>query len=814
MKMIEKAALSPDKAAFLGPLQDIGEGKMERKKRFLWGLFVLLAMAAGVGAQEIVEIEVRGELRKVSESLILSTVSLKPGVELSMENVQQAVRDLQGLRVFSDIQIFKEGAPGGVKLIIMVEELPTLESIRFKGNDELKEKEMKDALGLVNGQVVAPWDVKRGEQKILDLYREKGYLRARVDGRLFDSDEQGKVFLQYEIDEGEKVKIKQINFKLRHRDGAITDRLEPPYDPRRPGSARQRETPGLAVRDVKAQLETKENRWWRKGEFKGDTFAADKDKILGFYRHHGYQQAAIVRDSVYYDSTRKNLFIDLEIDEGQQYRLGQTEWAGNTLFANEELAVRLGLREGEVYQYTGQELADLVRLAYYEKGYLDTRVMADEQVRGDSVDVAFQVFEGEPWTIRRIQVAGNTKTREKVIRREIELHPGDVYKQKLVQESQRRIYMLNFFKDVQIRPEYSPVESERFVDLTFQVEERPTGQASMGAGYSDRDKLVGQIGLQIPNFRGLGQSLDFSWEFGTRREQFLVGFTEPWLFDSPTSLSARVYTLNQQYYDYYDYRRDAISVRVGRRLKKPAYSSFSMGYRLEKTRYSNFNESAVGLSTQSSYQPRTTSTFDMTYQRDTRDLAQFPTRGTVFSYKPEVATSFVAGDVDFHRHEVHVNYYRPSWWKFVWSLETKVAVVDGFSRWDDDNIPFWERFTPGGVDWWDGQIRGYPDQSLGPRQSGIPVGGKSMLVLNMEYRVPLAEQQVYGLLFADAGNSWARIKDLDPLDLRRSVGFGFRVVTPMLGTIGFDFGYGFDRKKVDGQPAGWNTHFQFGPQFF
>ena len=788
---------------------------MKRMKRFGWAMFVLLAMGAAVEAQEIVEIEVRGELRKVSESLILSTVSLKPGVELSMENVQQAVRDLQGLRVFSDIQIYREPAPGGVKLIVVVAELPTLESIRFKGNDELKEKEMKDALGLVNGQVVAPWDVKRGEQTITELYREKGYLRVRVDGRLFDSDEKGKVFLQYEIDEGEKVKIKRINFELRHEDGSVTNRLEPPYDPRRPGSVRQKETPGLAVRDVKAQMETKENRWWRKGEFKGEAFAEDKEKILAFYRHHGYQQATIVRDSVYYDSTRKNLFIDLEIDEGQQYRLGQVEWAGNSLFSEEELAFRLGFREGDVYRASGQELAGLIQMAYYEKGHLDTRVMTDEQARNDSVDISFQIFEGEPWTIRRIEIAGNTKTREKVIRREIELHPGEVYKQNLVQESQRRIYMLNFFRDVQIHPEYSPIENERFVDLTFQVEERPTGQASMGAGYSDRDKMVGQIGLQIPNFRGLGQSLDFSWEFGTRREQFLVGFTEPWLFDTPTSLSARVYTLNQQYYSYYDYRRDAVTVRVGRRLKKPAYSSFSMGYRLENTRYSDFSESAEGLRGQSSYQPRTTSTFDMTYQRDTRDLAQFPTRGTVFYYKPELATSFVAGDVDFHRHEVGFNYYRPSWWKFVWSLETKVAAVDGFSNWDDENIPFWERFTPGGVDWWDGQIRGYPDQSLGPRSSGgIPTGGKSMMVLNLEYRVPLAEQQVYGLLFADAGNSWARIGDLDPLDLRRSVGFGFRVVTPMLGTIGFDFGYGFDRRKVDGQQAGWNTHFQFGPQFF
>ena len=781
--------------------------------RLFWGLLFVLLLGGTAEAQEVVDIEVRGELRKVAKSLVLSTVSLEPGVELSQENVQQAVRDLHGLNVFSDIRIYGLPVTDGVKLIIMVEEHPTLEGIRFKGHEELKEKEMKEALGLVVGQVVAPKDMVRGEQKILELYREKGYLRAQVSGQFFEADEEGKVFLQYEIKEGEKVKIEQINLRLHRADGRIIDQPVAPYDPRRPGSVRPTD-PGLDVAQVKGQMETKEKRWWRKGEFKGETYEEDKERILALYRSHGFQQASVLRDSVYYDESRKNLFVDLEIDEGIQYHLGKVDWSGNELFPNELLAFQLERQEGDVYHLSGRELADRVRMAYYEKGYLDTQVIPEERVRGDSVDVSFQVFEGQPWTIRRIQVAGNTKTREKVIRREIELRPGDVYKQNLVQESQRRIFMLNFFRDVQIQPDYSPVEEERFVDLTFLVEERPTGQASMGAGYSDRDKLVGQIGLQVPNFRGLGQNMDFSWEFGTRREQFLVGFTEPWLFDTPTSLSVRIYTLNQQYFNYYDYRRDAISFRVGRRLKKPAYSSLSFGYRLENTKYSDFSEQSEVLSSRGSYAPRTTSSFDLTYQRDTRDLAQFPTRGTLFSYRPEMASSFVAGDVDFHRHEVNFNYYRPSWWKFVFSLESKVAVVDGFSDYDDRSIPWYERFTPGGVDWWDGSVRGYPDQSLGPRIGGVPIGGNSMLVFNLEYRFPLAEQQVYGLLFADAGNAWEKIGGLNLLELRRSVGFGFRIMTPMLGMIGFDFGYGFDRKKVDGTPAGWNTHFQFGPQFF
>ena len=800
---------------------------MKNFRTILFAVVSVGLLGSTVEAQKVVSVEVQGELRKVAKSLILTTVGLEPGIELSQENVQQAVRDLQGLNVFEDIQIWGDPVPEGINLIIMVEEYPSLEGLQFKGHKNLKEKDFKEALGLITGQVIAPKDVVRGEQKILDLYREKGYLRAEVKGQTFAGAEEGEVFLQYDINEGSKVQIKQIRLIQCRADGTVIDSRElPARSPRRP---QKWDGQGPEPRRLVSLMETEEKRWWRKGEFNGDTYEEDKQKLLAYYRSLGFQQAAIVRDSVYYDSTRRHLFIDVEIDEGLQYRLGEVAWEGNEIFGTDELVGKLELQEGMVYSRSGPELADLARFVYYEKGYLDTRVVPQETIRNDSIDVSFQIFEGQPWTIRKVEIAGNTKTREKVIRREIELRPGDIYQQNLVQESQRRIHLLNFFKDVQIQPQYSTGEDERLVDLVFDVDERPTGQASVGAGYSDRDKMVGQIGLQVPNFRGMGQSLDFNWEFGTRREQFLVGFTEPWLFDTPTSLSARAYTQNLHYYDYRstNYRlnnsdilwksnRKSINVRVGRRLKKPANSSLSLGYRLYSQGYSDFADGNAPLANDLRYQDRLTSRFELIYTRDTRDRAEFPTKGTVFSYTPSVATSIVAGDVDFHNHEVNFNYYRPSWWKFVWSLETKVAVIDGFSDEDDGLISYYDLFTPGGIDYWDGQVRGYQDYSLGPKDptSRIPLGGRSMMVLNLEYRFPIAEQQVYGILFADAGNAWATIPELNPLNLRRSLGFGFRVQTPMLGMIGFDFGYGFDREKVDGAPAGWKTHFQFGPQFY
>jgi outer membrane protein insertion porin family len=753
------------------------------------GAFLALLAVPGLAQTAVEEIEIRGDFKRVAESLIRSTVGLQPGVELSQENVQEAVRALQGLQVFSDIQLYADDSDvgPGVKLIVVVREHPTLEGVRFKGNKEIKEKDMKEAVGLVSGQVVAPKDVARGRQRILELYGDKGYLRASVEGQLFDAEEQGTVFLQFDIVEGDKVRIAEVNII---------------------GSE------AIEAGTIRKQMETKPKRWWRKSEFKADTYQQDKERILAFYRSKGYQQATIVRDSIYYDESRSRLFIDIEVEEGREYRLGSVSWEGNELFGPEELARQLKVKEGDVFQFSSPEMAYLAKSAYYERGYLDTEIIPREMIRGDSIDVSFQVFEGEAWKIRRIEFTGNVKTREKVLRREVALRPGDVFKSSQLQESQRRLYMLGYFKDVQFQQHATPsIDDENYIDLSFAVEEQRTGAASMGAGYSDRDKLVGTIGLQIPNFRGLGQNLDFSWEFGTRREQFLIGFTEPWLFDTPTSFSFRLYTLNQRYFRSFKFHRNSVSARLGRRLNKPAYSSVSLGYQLRDEHYSDFDDATQADSPR--FTPRTTSSLELVFRRDTRDLPDFPTNGSVVSYTPEVASSFIAGDVDFHRHELNFNIYRPSFWKFVLAVETKFSVIDGFSDWDDDNISFWDRFTPGGVDWWDGQVRGYPDASLGPRDAqGRNIGGRSMMTVNIEYRFPITERQVIGLVFVDAGNAWEHVEDFDPTNLKRSIGLGFRVMTPMLGMIGFDFGYGFDRRSVDGQRPGLSTHFQFGPRFF
>jgi outer membrane protein insertion porin family len=428
------------------------------------------------------------------------------------------------------------------------------------------------------------------------------------------------------------------------------------------------------------------------------------------------------------------------------------------------------------------------------------------------VDITFVIDEGTPSRVKTITIEGNTKTKDLVIRRELSLKPGHVFKQSAWERSIRDVYQLNFFKNIE---QDRRVDERGDVDLILKVEERSTGTASMGAGFSGRDRLVGTVGFSIPNLMGNGQALDFNWEFGTRRKTFRLGFTEPWLLNSPTVGSINIFRQTRRFLDGFDYREEGGSVGVGRRVNWPdSYSHVSGSYRIERFKYFNFDDDYAGSYKQYDGRDSRIASLGLTYRRDSRDLPMFPTKGSRVSYTPEMAATWFGSTENYQKHLVDADLYVPTIWKFVFGAHARVGAIKGFAGTTFNDIPLLSQFTPGGVDF-DGIIRGYADRSVGPRdESGAILGGNVMAVFNLEYQVPIVHQQAYGLLFADAGNAWRRVGDVDLRDLRKSVGFGIRVMAPMIGLIGFDFAYGFDQPKIDGGKAKWRTHFQFGPQFY
>ena len=762
-------------------------------KRFcIYSLLVALVfLSERIGAQGnlvIKEIRVRGN-SLVEAPFVRSQSGLFEGQTLAVDEAGRVIRNLYKLGLFSDVKILVEEVAGGVAVEIVVVEVPRLGEVIFEGNRAVKDKTLKRELGLITGQLVRSREKKRSVNKLVELYLEKGYLLAEVDVKEEAVDEDGRLPLTFVIREGEKVNLKKIRF---HGNEALTNK------------------------QLRTQMkETKQDGWWfGGGKYDAEAYPAEKELLLAFYRQHGYRDAVIVSDSLSYGPKKKNMYLDITIEEGAAYRFGKVTWSGNEKIIDAGFVHLIVVDSGAVYNEERViKSHEQLRNAYMDIGYIGAQIYPEQKpVEGQAVDVHFDVVENDPWKVRKILITGNTKTKDFVIRRELRVRPGDTFSRGLLERSVREVMALNFFTNV--LPEPKPVEETSEIDLEFTIEEKSTGTASIGAGYSERDKLVGTIGLQIPNFKGNGQQLDFQWEFGTRRETFSIGFTEPWLRNTPTSLSGSFFRTTNRFTNFgaadFDQRAQGGAFRLGRRLRWPDYSRISGGYRLEKVSFINFSDSTAVRDP--SLDDNVTSSLSANFTRDSRDLPAFPTSGGVFSYSPALAGGFLAGNRNFHKHDFVASFYFPVFWKVALNVRSQLGFVASYGP---EAVPFNELYTPGGVDIFDGtMLRGYPDQSVGPQNRGEPFGGVAQWLFNAEMSIPIVPNQFYGLIFADAGNAWGDLEQISMFDLRRSFGFGIRIVAPVVGIMGFDFAWGIDRRHVDNGPVQMMTHFQFGPQFF
>ena len=503
-----------------------------------------------------------------------------------------------------------------------------------------------------------------------------------------------------------------------------------------------------------------------------------------------------------YETARTGNEVELEftVNEGRRYYAGDFTFRDNKVHSSPVLASHVRLEKGKpfntaLYDQSMQEIHN----AYREEGYLFVRVEDQKSVRDSVVDVEFKVTEGKPASIRNVLISGNTTTKDKVIRREIRLFPGDTYRQSLMERSFREIMQLNYFDnvvpDIRMRP-----DSDQEIDLVFKVQEKEagTGQFTAGLAYSQKDYLTGTLGLSIPNCcLGDGQTANVTLEYGEYRKNYSIGFSEPWFLDKPIRVGGTV-----SYY-HYDYDDDDISditrygVRgyVGRRLKWPDDYFYVQGdvQIMRHEQGPNFSDDAVVL-----YTGNETSA-SVTLVRDDKDLPTFPTEGSRVSLRTQFA--FAPGDFSFVENELVAKW----WWPLVKDLtlgfEGDLGVIDG------RHVQYSALYQMGGMLGYQGKLRGYSAGSIGRYRIG-----RSYLSLSAELTYAIAPQTFYLLAFANAGNVYGQHLDskavpaysemdspwteIDPTDLYRDYGFGFRVVVPMLGIIGFDWGWPLDPPEL------------------
>ncbi len=820
----------------------------------LWSAMLMGAVAYGQ-TFNVVDVKVEGAVL-ASPSLVLSVAGINPGDQLTASVTQDAVKRLYGLGFFHDIQILAEETTGGIILTIRVKELPKLNSIIFKGNSKIKEKDLVEKIKLPPGGFLAPHEIYEKKAEIIDLYAEKGYFLANVTPLLNYSEDSASVEVTFQINEGSKVKVEKV---------VLTGNDRIPAD------------------KIVGKMRNRKRGFLKSSNFDKDKFPEDKEKIIQYLHELGYIDAYLKSDSFAIDTAANRMSIFIDIYEGPRYYFGGATFVGNKIIPENALKQALKFRKGSYFdQEKYDESIYEVYYLYQEEGYLHVQVQDSRKTEDSLINITYEIIEGVPSEVNLVQIIGNTKTKEKVIRREMSIRPGQVFHRSLLIRSVRNIMQLNYFGNVE--PDIVDLPSGD-VDVVVKVEEKPTGQVSAGAGYSGQDKFVGTFGLGIPNFRGMGQNLSFNVDIGSRRNSYSVSFTEPWFMGTPTSIGGDLYFLNRRWYEDYTEGRRGGSVRLGRRLKWPDdYFRVYARYRLEDDRFYEFSDDykltnselyrnfvqfdsayyndqggvdsvktidynfyTYGDPLPGSLQSFgedwfTSSSLTWSITRDSRNLPEFATKGSIVSYSLSMTGGILGGYWKYQQHEMELAKFIPIIGNI--ALAGKLTLA-GIHAGDDNKILESDRYSPGGTGY-DAIVRGYDDGTLTPDTVGISaityqfyssdelnvrpdltadpdstadstrtytarVRGKYMVAANLELQVPLISNQLYLLGFFDAGRAWLHRRDIKLNQVYRGVGFGFRLVVPGIGTIGFDFGYPLDERP--GQDKGWKPHFQIGTTF-
>ncbi|MCX8009745.1 MAG: outer membrane protein assembly factor BamA [Ignavibacteria bacterium] len=798
---------------------------------------------------KILGISVQGNVTS-DPSVIIASSGLKVNdeIEIPGDATINAIKRIYALNIFSDVIIEKERQVGnGIYILIKVKEFPRLETFIFKGNDEISEKDLEKKINLVKGQILKPQDISKVKRLLFTTYESEGFLNAKINPRILNfksadtsgntvyvrwvnpadlSDEttteinlddklqaeslrriKNRVLLRIEIDEGKEVVVRKINFFGNQ---------------------------AFDAGDLKSEFEeTSEKVWWKfwkSANFDRKKFEKDKELLIDFYKKNGYRDAVILGDTLVIDETRENMAINIYLYEGPQYKIRNIKWIGNTIYSDEQLNKRLDFKTGDIYDLKkfernlrANETQSDVSSLYFDNGYLGFTLKQEEQkVADDSVDIIIRISEKNQFKIGNVEIKGNDKTKDKVIRRELFTRPGDYFNRALLLRSLQQLANLQFFNVEKLYQEgvdYFPT-SDSTVDITYKVEEKSSDYLNASVGYSGSFGFSGAVGITLTNFAidypfqlGGGQVLSFNWQFGVGNfyRTFSLGFTEPWFLDTPTLLGFDVFDTRQIY--IYDLRQNGGSARVGRRLKWPDnYFSVLGLFRFQM----NDVKSGGGY-----YNTGLTRQFTLGGNISRKDIDNpiFPSIGSTISIDAEISGGpLLPGDVDYAKIDFNMEWYRRLFGtnRLTLYLGSSVGMIKELVQ--GTPIQPFEYYYMGG----NGLIiatqplRGYDDRTVGPRNAdGNVIGGKFSIRNTLELRlaVTLEPMPLYLLAFAEAGNVWRDSKDINMFDLKRSVGIGARILINPIGLIGFDLGYGFDRKSVDGKDPAWIFHFQFGKGF-
>jgi len=739
--------------------------------RFFKLALLLIALLSTVLFAEnnlILEIDIEGN-QNIEKELIQSLLDFEVGEELTTDKAAKSIKNLYQLGTFDDVSIDETELPQGISVTVRVKEFPIVESVSFKGNKIIKKARLKEIVSLKKGSYWSPFLQKDISKKIADEYKKKGYHLAKVN---FSTKllAENKVDITVQIEEGKKVFVKSIR---------IHGNKEIP------------------TKKILHLMKTKKASLLRTGKFEQEKFDSDLENIISYYNKKGFIDARIV-------SAEKKLkdgkfHIDIYIYEGSPFKFGKIYVTGNKRFTKDVIISNFKFSPTETFNMEkfNKELGNLASM-YYEEGYIYSQIDHEFIKNKDHLDVKITINENTRAKIRKIIITGNKKTKEKVIRRHLAIYPGDYFKQSKVRKTLGNIYNMGFFEP-DLKPDYKPINKNGDIDLIIHVNDKISGTANGGVALNSQEGLVGQLSVSHNNLFGNSWQTSAKWEFGGKTQNFEFNFTNPYFLDSNILLGFDVYHTSKEW-STYQIRTNGGSIRAGRSLGFLNYGKIVTGYSLYQKKYSilsgiDVNGVSDNLKSLEEQGWQKTSSVSLTFSRDSRDNIFYPTAGSQFTLYSELAGGPLLGDFNYFKQIAQVNWYIKTIWKLALRTKWRFGYVTGYNS---SEVPPDEKFYLGGTGP-DG-IRGYPDRSVGPSE-----GGSREIIFSTEYGVPISGDQLVGILFFDAGNSFNNLEDYNFWKMKKGAGIGIRVRSPF-GLIGFDYANNFETGK-------WQPHFQFGTTF-
>ncbi|MCB2183154.1 MAG: outer membrane protein assembly factor BamA [Desulfobulbaceae bacterium] len=724
----------------------------------------------------IAEISINGNTR-IDSGAILRHIQNRAGDYYDLTQLREDLKSIFKMGYFNDVRISVENTDKGKKVIFTVIEKEVIGSVTITGEQEIEADDIKEVITVAPNTIINPQEIRASAENIRKLYKEKGFYDTEVTSNLtYPQDD--RVNIRFDIREGKKIFIKEI-----YIDGNST----------------------FSDKEIRKILSTSSKNWlsWftEAGLLKRDILQQDASRIGAFYQNHGFIDAKVSEPQV--EQSGEWLYVTFKIAEGSRYKVGFIDIQGDLI--DSKILFQNMIKIGAEKYFNRQVLReDILKITEYYASHGYAFAEVNPQVSKNSedkrVDLNINISKGDLVHINRIIIKGNTRTRDKIIRRALAVDEQSLYDAIALKRSTERLQRLDFFEDINITPEPAANE-DNLMNVIVELKEKSTGTFSIGAGFSSVDGLMVMADVTQHNFLGRGQSLSLQANLGGSNTRYNINFTEPHLNDSNLSFGFDIYSWSR---DYDDYDKDSTGVAL--RLGYPLWEKWRIygtwGY--DDSELSEVSDNA-SQAIKDSMDINVTHSLTLGLARDTKNRRYNPSKGSRNSFTIKKAGGILGGDSAFTKYEATTSWYFPYRWDTVFHIKGAAGyVVED----EEDRLPVYEKFYLGGLN----TMRGFENGDISPVDplTNEKIGGENMAYANLEYIFPLVKDMgLTGVVFYDTGFVHEKADDWDWQELRKSAGFGFRWLSPM-GPLRLEWGMNIDPK--DGEDSSlWD--FSIGGQF-